>query len=192
MIDIERHPWEPYIPKMAKVLFLGSFPPKKSKWSMDFYYPNKINDFWRIMGISFFNNPNYFWNDSSKSFNKLSIISFLNNYKIAIGDCGLEVKRLKDNASDKYLEIITTINLRQILSSAPFCDAIVTTGQRAAEIISKLTTSDIPKIGHHTEAIINDRKIKIYRLPSTSRAYPMSITQKSQYYKSLFEDIGIL
>ena len=52
-IAIESHPWQPFVPPHTKVLFLGTFPPKPSRWSMDFYYPNRTNDFWFMMGLIF-------------------------------------------------------------------------------------------------------------------------------------------
>ena len=39
----EKHPWEPFAPQEAKILFLGSFPPPRARWSMEFYYPNITN-----------------------------------------------------------------------------------------------------------------------------------------------------
>ena len=45
---VEYHPLRPFLPENAKVLFLGSFPPQRKRWCMDFYYPNFINDHWRI------------------------------------------------------------------------------------------------------------------------------------------------
>ena len=54
--DIEYHPLYPFLPEDCKVLFLGSFPPQRKRWCMDFYYPNYINDHWRIAGIIFFGN----------------------------------------------------------------------------------------------------------------------------------------
>ena len=45
---IERHPLKPFLPENAKVLFLGSFPPPKKRWCMEFYYPNFLNDHWRL------------------------------------------------------------------------------------------------------------------------------------------------
>ena len=45
---IEEHPLQPFLPTGARVLFLGSFPPPREKWSMEFFYPNFINDFWRV------------------------------------------------------------------------------------------------------------------------------------------------
>ena len=52
-MTIEEHPSKPFLPLGARVLFLGSFPPPRKRWSMDFFYPNWLNDFWRIMGLIF-------------------------------------------------------------------------------------------------------------------------------------------
>ena len=37
---IERHPLQPFLPYGARVLLLGNFPPKRERWSMEFYYSN--------------------------------------------------------------------------------------------------------------------------------------------------------
>lgn len=60
MNDTERHPLEPFVPEGAKILMLGSFPPKKERWSMEFFYPDFINDMWRIMGLVFFDDREHF------------------------------------------------------------------------------------------------------------------------------------
>ena len=39
---------------------LGSFPPPKERWCMDFFYPNPQNDMWRIMGQIFFGDKTHF------------------------------------------------------------------------------------------------------------------------------------
>jgi G:T/U-mismatch repair DNA glycosylase len=59
-LPIESHPLEPFLPRNAKILMLGSFPPPKARWSMEWFYPNWINDMWRIMGHIFFNDKNHF------------------------------------------------------------------------------------------------------------------------------------
>ena len=66
----ELHPLEPFFPSGAKLLMLGSFPPQKNRWSMDFYYPNLQNDMWRIFGIIFFQNKEHFMNPDKKVFDK--------------------------------------------------------------------------------------------------------------------------
>ena len=37
---IEQHPLKPFIPQHARLLMLGSFPPARKRWSMDFFYPD--------------------------------------------------------------------------------------------------------------------------------------------------------
>ncbi len=39
IIEIETHPLQPFLPENARLLMLGSFPPPRNKWKMDFYYP---------------------------------------------------------------------------------------------------------------------------------------------------------
>ena len=53
---IETHPLPPFLPPHAQLLMLGSFPPPRERWKMDFYYPNFQNDMWRIFGCVFFDN----------------------------------------------------------------------------------------------------------------------------------------
>ena len=58
---------------------LGSFPPAKKRWSMDFFYPNFTNDMWRIMGLVFFGDKDHFVDQEQKTFRKECIIDFLND-----------------------------------------------------------------------------------------------------------------
>ena len=103
---IEKHPFEPFLPANAKVLFLGSFPPQPKRWCMEFYYPNFINDFWRITGILFFSDKEYFIVPSEKKFDYNKIISFCSEKGIALFDTATAIIRQKDNASDKFLEVV--------------------------------------------------------------------------------------
>ena len=59
-IPIEKHPLPPFLPDGARILMLGSFPPARKRWSMDFFYPNWINDMWRILGLVFFDDKEHF------------------------------------------------------------------------------------------------------------------------------------
>ena len=84
-IEIEKHPLEPFLPPKAKLLMLGSFPPQRKRWSMDFYYPNLNNDMWRIVGLLFFGDKDHFLNDTRKAFCREQIIDFLNEKGIGVG-----------------------------------------------------------------------------------------------------------
>ena len=194
---IERHPFTPFLPDGCKVVMCGTFPPKPEKWSMDFFYPNFQNDMWRIFGLIFFSDKDHFFNKENKSIHKSGIQEMLTKYKIGVGETATEVVRTKDNASDKFLEIVTPVNLTKLFTKASDCEVIVTTGEKAASVIALLTNSEIPKMGEHIKctAILEDgskRDFIHWRCPSTSRAYPMKLEQKTEYYAQMLRSAGIL
>ena len=133
--EVEEHPLEPFLPPHARLLMLGSFPPQKKRWCMEFYYPNWINDMWRIMGHIFYGNRNEFVKTNEKTFDKEKIIGFLMQRGIALYDTASAVRRLKDNASDKFLEVVQPTDLDLLLRQIPECHTIVTTGEKATETI---------------------------------------------------------
>src|SRR5574344_99474 len=102
---IEYHPLQPFLPENAKLLMLGSFPPPRKRWSIDFYYPNFNNDMWRILGLLFFDKTDHFIVPGKKMFDKPKLVDFLKNVGIALYDTACAIRRLKDNASDQYLEV---------------------------------------------------------------------------------------
>lgn len=56
----EKHPLGFFLPENTQLLMLGSFPPPQQRWSMNFYYPNIQNDMWRILGLLFYADKD-FW-----------------------------------------------------------------------------------------------------------------------------------
>ena len=186
-IEIEKHPFEPFLPKGAKVLVLGTFPPGQHRWSMNFYYPNPINDFWRICGLLFLNDKNALYDAERKTFREEECRKLATIHHIALNDTAREIRRLKGNASDKYLEILKPVPLQELLDQIPDCNTLATTGEKAAEVIANLTGTIVPKIG---EMVESDSGLKIWRMPSTSRAYPMKMELKAEYYARLFRDAG--
>ncbi|MBO6045059.1 MAG: uracil-DNA glycosylase family protein, partial [Bacteroidales bacterium] len=180
MPEIERHPFEPFLPTDACVLFLGSFPPQRKRWCMEFYYPNWLNDFWRVCGLVFFGEKDYFVLPGQKRFDLELIKKFCIEKGIALFDTATEVRRLQDNASDKFLEVVTPTDLPALLARIPSCRAIVTTGQKATEtIVSTYSNSSIPPVGGCTGIVLGGRPMDFYRMPSTSRAYPLSLEKKA-------------
>ena len=63
----ELHPLGFFLPENTRLLMLGSFPPPRARWSMDFYYPNIQNDMWRILGLIFYGNKDAFLRDKKRS-----------------------------------------------------------------------------------------------------------------------------
>ena len=188
---IESHPFEPFIPNNAKVLMLGTFPPKPERWSMDFFYPNWINDMWRIMGCIFYGNEKHFVDGEHRRFDLTRIKQFLNDAGIALFDTGVKVIRHKDNASDKFLEIVERVDLHTMLEQNITIRSIVTAGEKATSVAAELIGVKAPKMGEYVDAEYCNRQIRLFRMPSSSRAYPMSLAKKVEYYSTMFALNGI-
>ena len=183
---IEKHPFEPFLPSGARILFLGSFPPQPHRWSIPFYYPNWINDFWRIMGLIHFGNKDHFCIVSEKRFDEAAIRQFCTKAGLAFYDTAREVRRLKDNASDAFLEVVMPTDIPALLQKIPHCTTLVATGQKSTEVISSTFNCPIPPVGGHTAINIDNRPIQFWRMPSTSRAYPLPLEKKAAAYQQLF------
>ena len=202
MMETERHPFEPFLPENARILFLGSFPPQPKRWSMPFYYPNWNNDFWRVMGLLFFGDKDHFAVPGQKRFDQARIEDFCREQGMALYDTACEVRRLKDNASDKFLEVVTPTDLPALLARIPDCRALVTTGQKATDVIVGTFGCAEPPVGGSVEiefekvpaaavpasdaAGATGRTLTFWRMPSTSRAYPLALERKTDFYRRLW------
>jgi G:T/U-mismatch repair DNA glycosylase len=205
---IERHPLKPFLPANAQLLMLGSFPPPKERWCMDFFYPNLQNDMWRIMGQIFFGDKTHFEGQRDllkvprdqvqstkagrKVFNRDEIISFCETKGIAIFDTAQAVIRLQGNAADEHLEIVEPTDIAALLQSIPLCHDICCTGGKAAQTLAEIPHCNLPKVGEYIATCFAGRTIRFWRMPSSSRAYPLSLDKKAAAYRQMFEQIGLL
>ena len=220
-MPVERHPFEPFLPEGASILFLGSFPPQEHRWCMPFYYPNWINDFWRIMGLIHFGDKLHFCVPGEKRFDEGAIREFCTREGLAFYDTACEVRRLKDNASDAFLEVVKPTDIPALLARIPQCHTLVTTGEKASQIVAQTFRCPVPPVGGFvdietpgqaggdvqpgptssfagltgdpSEARDGDRKggksphpLRVWRMPSTSRAYPLPLEKKAEAYRKLF------
>lgn len=249
-IVIERHPLEPFLPAGGRILFLGSFPPPRARWSMDFFYPNWINDFWRIQGLIHFGDAHYFEEKAAlgpgdavgsemvipgaaaapatkaapKRFDRARIIEFCAARGLAFFDTAAKVCRWKGNASDEFLEILEPADVVGMLAQMPECHTIVSTGGKSAEELAGILAVSgalvasgasasgsfatpvahaasgarplsapasgyplpVPPVGSYLDLTLSGRPLRWWRLPSTSRAYPMPLAGKAEHYSKLF------
>ena len=199
MDGIEYHPLIPFLPENAKVLFLGSFPPQRKRWCMDFYYPNFINDHWRIEGELFFGDKNHFVDVEAKRFKLEEIVSFCKQKGLAFFDTSSAIRRLQDNASDKFLEVVEPTDIHALIQRLSHLKAIVTTGEKATETIcASLQIPEIPKVNSSVkipllpQGGVRDEALVLYRLPSSSRAYPLAFIKKVEAYRQMFATVGLL
>lgn len=156
---------------------------------MDFFYPNYINDMWRIFGIVFYNDKLYFVDETRKTFILERIIPFLQEKGIGLYDTATVVRRLKNTASDKDLEVVEETDLDALLNQIPSCKAVVTTGQKATDIFCGHFQIPQPKVGEAQAFIFNGKEMRLFRMPSSSRAYPMRVERKAEYYAPMFQEI---
>ncbi len=190
-MEIEIHPLEPFLPAKSKLLMLGSFPPQKKRWSMEFYYPNLNNDMWRIYGILFFNDKNHFLNSTLKSFCREQIIDFLNEKGIALFDTASSIRRLQDNASDKFLRSSGSHRCCSITAAASRMQSNRHYGPKQRTLRQQFEIEE-PKVGDYSEFVFEGRAMRLYRMPSSSRAYPLALDKKAAAYRIMFQDLQIL
>lgn len=188
-MDIEQHPLEPFLPSNARLLMLGSFPPPRRRWSMDFYYPNRTNMMWEIFGLVFFGDSQRLVDAPAKSFRLADIKSLLNDQGIALYDTASAVRRLSGNASDKDLEIVVKTDIAALLQRLPLCHDIVCTGQKSFSVLTEDYGVQVPKMGQYNEFAIAGRPMRLWRMPSSSRAYPMPLAEKAAYYSHLMQTV---
>ena len=191
-MNSELHPLEPFLPANARILMLGSFPPKRIRWSMDFFYPNLQNDMWRIVGYLAAGDKSHFLMPGGRKFDKERIEAFCRERGIALYDTAVEVIRLKDNASDNFLQVVPEVDLAALLARIPQCRTLVTTGQKATDTLRAITGCGEPAVGESVAFEYAGRSMRLWRMPSSSRAYPRPVEWKAGFYRKVFEDNEIL
>lgn len=159
---------------------------------MDFFYPNRTNMMWEIYGEAFFGDASRLVDAEHKTFRQADIEALLNQRGIAIFATASAVIRLQGNASDKFLQVVEKTDIPALLAHIPLCHDIVCTGQKSAETLCEDYGAQIPKMGEFSSFAIAGRDMRLWRMPSSSRAYPMKLAQKAEYYRSMFQSIGIL
>ncbi len=185
----EQHPLGLFAPDNARLLMLGSFPPQRIRWSMDFFYPNFQNDMWRIVGLAFFADALHFVVEGRKGFNETEVRRFCQKQGIALGDTATVVRRLKDNASDKFLEIVERLDLAAVLEHLPLCSNVAVTGQKAMDTILTMVEAEEPAVGRCSKFMLSGREYTLWRMPSSSRAYPKPLSEKTVSYAVMFRAV---
>ena len=189
---VERHPLKPFLPNGCKLLMLGSFPPSQKRWCMNFFYPNFTNDMWRIFGLAFFEDKQHFVDEANKTFKLDELKAFLTATGVGIYDTATAVNRTTGTAADKDLEVVEPTNLDELLLQVPACKNVVVTGQLAADVLrAHFNIAEQPKVGAYVPFFFqpDGREMRLYRMPSSSRAYPLKVEKKTEWYKAMFDEV---
>ena len=194
MREVETRPFPPFLPKAATVMMMGTFPPKAEKRSMAFHYPNFQNDMWRVYGLVFFDDAQHFQKENEKAFDAAKIKAFLTAKGIASCPTVRRAVRTHDNASDQFLDVVETVDLAAVLKKIPKCRHICTTGGKATDILFGILGLKYKEfhLGETATTTYDGREIAVTRLPSTSRAYPMKLVKKAEYYRAFFTAAGLV
>lgn len=184
----ELHPLQPFLPDGARTLMLGSFPPARHRWCMDFFYPNYINDMWRIFGLCLYGDKNHFVDEEHRTFRREAIVEMLHEQGIALYDTAAVVRRLKNTASDKDLEVVEPTDLSALVRQLPLLQNIVTTGEKATGLLAAHFGIQAPRVGAYTDFTFEGRPLRFYRMPSSSRAYPLRLEKKAEYYHHIIHN----
>ena len=164
---------------------------------MPFFYPNYINDHWRISGEVFFNDKDHFVDLEHKTFRLEVIKAFLQEKGIGYYDTACAVRRMNANASDKFLDIVTPTDIPNLVHGLHQLKLIVTTGELATQTLCfSLAIPALPKMNEWTvipSLLHSDgRDVCLYRLPSSSRAYPLAFSKKVEAYRQMYAFAGLL
>ena len=163
--DIERHPLQPFLPPNARLLMLGSFPPPRRRWAMDFFYPNRTNMMWEIIGLVFYGDSQRLIDAPHKTFRLEDIKTLLESRGIAIYDTACAVRRLSGNASVKDLEVVEKTDIPVLLSHLPLCHDIVCTGQKSFSVLTDDFGVPVPAMGAYNDFTLAGRPMRLWRMP---------------------------
>ena len=108
---IETRPFPPFLPKNTTVMMMGTFPPTSEKRSMEFHYPNFQNDMWRVYGLVFFDDKEYFRKGEEKAFDADKIKAFLSEAGIA--SCPTVLKAIRKRAMHR-MHFLRSLNLYRL------------------------------------------------------------------------------
>lgn len=147
---------------------------------------------WEIMGLVFFGDSQRLVEAEHKTFRLEGIKALLNERGIAIFDTACAVRRLSGNASDKDLQIVEKTDIPALLSKIPLCHDIVCTGQKSFSVLTEDYGVPVPQMGVYNEFTLADRPMRLWRMPSSSRAYPMPLAEKAEYYRRMMQEIALL
>ena len=82
-------------------------------------------------------------------------------------------------------------DLDGLLRGMPSCRAVATTGQKSTEVFTSHFGIRPPKVGESVAFTLDGRELKLYRMPSSSRAYPLKVERKAEYYGNMFKAEGL-
>jgi G:T/U-mismatch repair DNA glycosylase len=181
--SIEKHPaWEYEFPGI-RVLLLGNFPPHKKRWDYEFFYPNKQNNFWKILAAINGTPLKEMKGEAAVRERK----AILKDLKVGVYNLAKVIRRKNDSARDTDIQILEYVDIFQVIRKHPKLRKIILAGFAASSSTTKtflqlLDQHNIPhdkpsmiKAGTEFKIKIDKRIIACVILNSTSTAFPIKL-----------------
>jgi hypothetical protein len=67
----------------------------------------------------------------------------------------------------------------------------VTTGEKSTNTLSTILDAEVPEVGGQRPFTFEDREMFLFRMPSSSRAYPLALEKKAEYYRKMLAELGM-
>lgn len=125
----ELHPWNWFAPENSSVLIVGTFPPTTRNWSFDFFYPNKANQFWKVIARISNTELEYPTGELAVEERK----NLLRKLHVAVTDMGKHILRSANSSLDENLSVVEYMNIFQILDENPTIQKIIFTSSSGKE-----------------------------------------------------------
>jgi G:T/U-mismatch repair DNA glycosylase len=176
-------PWSEYIPMNADKLILGTFPTKKGNRDFEFFYPNKNNNFWKVLArIAEIKLSDFDETEKGKASAIEERKKILDKLNLGITDIGAKVFRHNDSSLDNALFPVEFTDIFQIITENPKIEnVILTSSSKGHSVLSWFNTycsmnditllvdkksKEFPK---RTTINVSGKKINIIIVYSTSR-----------------------
>jgi G:T/U-mismatch repair DNA glycosylase len=185
-------PWYRDVSPM-RTLILGSFPPHPGKWAYPFYYPNRLNRFWKILadlaGIALLSGKG---EDQQAVEERYAIMLKL---EVGVQNLGYEINRKGKSALDTDIQIISFHDIVGIIETHPELERILLPGYSAFHSTARsflryleqkeIETSAIGKMKAEEkfEIAFRGRTIECIILNSTSPASKISYEVLLEQFK---------
>ena len=143
----ETHPLQPFLPAGARLCSCWAVSRQAGTVVDGVFLPQFPERHVADRGDGLLRDLDRFVVPGSRRFDRERIVAFCRERGIALYDTAAEVIRTRDNASDKFLEVVRPVDPAELLGRLPACRAVAVTGQRAADTFAGAVGCVQPPVG---------------------------------------------
>lgn len=189
--SLETHPgWDFNIPVM-KTLILGNFPPHRKRWDYEFFYPNKQNNFWKVLAEINGSPLNHMTGNAAVEERK----HLMQVLKTGVLNIAHKVRRKGASARDTDIEILEYNDVIGFIEKHPELEIIIIAGYSAKNSTAKKFMEYLAKhkikfkappeitAGAQFPLYVKNRTIKCVIVNSTSTAFPIKLKDLADQFR---------